>query len=516
MEFYKLSGFLITPFVRFLAKRNRPTKGILIKKQADILRRVIKKCTNTQFGIDHGFREIRDIDTYQDRVPIRTYEQFSEEYWKHKFPIINNATWPGATPYFAKTSGTTSGIAKFIPCTLEMVKSNNRAGMQVILEHFNNCPNSKILHGRYFMFAGSPSLQELAPEVYAGELSGIAARETPAWAGRDRYYPPAEIAAIRDWESKLNTISEDCLNKDIRAISGLPSWLQILFKRISSRFPDGHNRLVEWFPDLQLIVHGGMSFEAYRQSFFEMTEGLNCDFREVYAASEGFFAIADQGHGEGMRLIADNGIFYEFIPFDKYHDEQPQRYWLGNVVPDVDYVLIVTTNAGLWSYVVGDIIRFVDIDPFRILFSGRLSQTLSMFGEKALNEEIEAVLRDVAVRRNMKIADFAVCSYFDQNKGRHLYLIEGLERTKSDEAQKMASEIDVALQAVNTGYATRRRNNVGILSPRVDILESGSFVEWMERKGKSGGQHKVPRLMSKEQADELLEISSKRKKTGKT
>lgn len=515
MELYKLSGFLITPFVRFLAKRRHSKKTDLIKKQADILRRIIKKCSNTQFGVDHGFREIYDIETYQDRVPIRTYEQFWEEYWKHNFPTLNNVTWPGRTPYFAKTSGTTTGIAKFIPCTLEMVNSNNRAGMQVILEHFNKLPNSKILHGRYFMFAGSPNLDELAPGIFAGELSGIAARETPAWAGRDRYYPPTEIAAIRDWETKLATISEDCLNKNIRTISGLPSWLQILFKRISNRFPDGHNRLIEWFPDLQLIVHGGMSLEPYRQSFVDMINGLNCDFREVYAASEGFFAISDQGHGEGMRLIADNGIFYEFIPFDKYQEDKPQRYWLGNVVPDVDYVIIVTTNAGLWSYVVGDIIRFVEIDPYRILFSGRLSQTLSMFGEKVLNEEIEAMLRDVAVLRNMEIADFTVCSYFDQGKGRHLYLVECLERVKSDEEQRLASEIDVVLQAVNTGYATRRRNNVGILSPRVVILEPGSFAEWMERKGKSGGQHKVPRLMAQQQVDELLAISSERETIGK-
>ena len=510
MKLYKLSGWLITPLVRYLAKRNRQSKIDLTKKQADLLRQLIKKAKHTRFGIDHGFREIHDIPTYQARVPIRTYEQFAKTYWKANFPILENVTWPGRIPYFAKTAGTTSGVSKFIPCTPEMIKSNNRAGMQVILEHFNNCPESKILQGRYFMFAGSPNLEELAPGIHTGELSGIAARETPAWAGRDRYYPPAALAAIRDWETKLQTIADDCLDNDIRAIGGLPSWLLILFKRIATRFPNNQIRLGDWFPDLQLIVHGGMSFEPYRKSFVKMTEGLEADFREVYAASEGFFAISDRGPGEGMRLIADNGIFYEFIPLDRYHEESPPRYWLGTVVPDVDYVLIVTSNAGLWSYIVGDIIRFVDIDPFRLIFSGRLSQTLSMFGEKILNEEIEAVLRDVAAQRNIEIADYSVCSYFYRGKGRHLYLLEFLDEEMPDTIESMVLEVDVALQAVNTGYATRRKNNVGIFPPSLAILKPGSFSEWMTRKGKAGGQHKVPRTLGQEQVDELLAISDQR------
>lgn len=510
MKLYKLSGWLITPLVYFLAKRNRRSSLDLKKKQADILLQLIKRARHSQFGIDHVFGKIHDIPTYQARVPIRTYEQFVETYWKAHFPILENVTWPGRINYFAKSSGTISGMSKFIPCTQEMIKSNNRAGMQVILEHFKNYPRSKILQGRYFMFAGSPNLEELAPGIHAGELSGIAAKETPAWAGRDRYYPPAEIAAIRDWETKLQTIADDSLDKDIRAIGGLPSWLLILFKRISTHSLSNQIRLSDWFPDLQLIVHGGMSFEPYRQSFLKMTEGLEVDFREVYAASEGFFAVSDRGHGEGMRLIADNGIFYEFIPLDRYHEENPPRYWLGTVVPHVDYVLIVTTNAGLWSYIVGDIIRFVDIDPFRLIFSGRLSQTLSMFGEKILNEEIEAVLRDLATQRNVEIADYSVYSHFDQGKGRHLFLLECLYDAIPEAIESMVSEIDVALQEINTGYATRRKNNVGILRPSLAILQPGTFSEWMERKGKAGGQHKVPRIVGQAQVDELLTISKRR------
>lgn len=510
MKLYKLSGWLVTPLIRFLAKRNRRVKADQTKKQAELLIQLVKKAANTRFGNDHGFPDIRDIKTYQANVPVRTYEQFSKSYWESNFPILENVTWPETIPYFAKTSGTTSGNSKFIPCTREMIKSNNRAGMQVILEHFNNRPSSKILLGRYFMFAGSPNLEQLAPGIYAGELSGIAARETPAWAGRDRYYPPPDLASLNDWETKLETIAEDCLDKDIRAIGGLPSWLQILFRRMATRFPGKQIRLEDWFPDLELIVHGGMSFEPYRHNFREMTKGINPDFREVYAASEGFFAIADRSHGEGMKLVTENDIFYEFIPFDRYHEDDPPRYWLGTVATDVDYVLVVTTNAGLWSYVVGDIIRFVDTEPFRILFSGRLSQTLSLFGEKVLTEEIEAILRDAAEQRNLQIADFTVCSYFDQGKGRHLYLIEFVDNMKSGNAADMATEIDTGLQGVNTGYLTRRKNNVGILKPRLAVLEPGSFAEWMAQRGKSGGQNKVPRTVSQDQVDELMAISDER------
>lgn len=504
---FKATGWLITPLIRALALRKQQTADAAIAKQKLILKKLVKKARKTQFGRDHEFARIDDLKSYQEHVPIRSYEEFHETYWNAGFPALDNVTWPGRIPYFAKTSGTTSGVSKFIPCTREMVRSNNRAGMEVILAHFRNRPSSKILHGRYFMFAGSPKLQQLSNGVFAGELSGIAARETPAWAGRERYYPSDDLAAIGDWQTKLDRISLDCLDKDIRAISGLPSWLQILFQRIAAQASSGKDRLSDWFPDLQLIVHGGMGFEPYRQHFQKLAEGTDIDFREIYAASEGFFGIADRGIAEGMRLIVGNGVFYEFVPLDRYHEENPPRHWLGNVEVGVDYVLVVTTCAGLWSYVVGDIVRFVDISQFRVLFAGRLSQTLSKFGEKVLIDEVEAALGAVMGRYGAILDDYSISSYFEQGKGRHLYILELSGQGDLGPAEHVAEEIDKTLKSENAGYATRRRDDVGILVPKVVFVKQGTFSSWMGAKGKAGGQHKVPRTVDREHVQELRATS---------
>ncbi len=506
-KLYVIFGRLATPVVRFFASRAQKPRAAIIESQSKTLRQLIRKARDTRFGRDHGFEKIRDLQDYQASVPVRNYEDFQKQYWASSFPVLDDVTWPGRIPYFAKTSGTTSGKSKFIPCTRAMVRANNRAGIQVIMAHFNAMPESRILLGRYFMFAGSPNLEELAQNVFAGELSGIAARETPFWAGRDRYYPPVELAAVTDWREKLRLISDDCVDKNIRAIGGLPSWLSILFACMAERSPNVGTRLSNWFPDLQLIVHGGMSFEPYRDQFSKLTSGLEVDFREVYAASEGFFAVSDRAYGEGMRLIANCGVFYEFIPLDRYQSDDPPRCWLAEVAVDVDYVLVVTTCAGLWSYVVGDIIRFVDIDNFRLRFAGRISQTLSQFGEKVLNEEVEAAFAKVGQYHGLELNDFTICPQFEDNKGRYIFVIEFTASSKPVNNRQLAAEIDSALQAANSGYATRRLNDVAILPPILHVLPAGSFAAWMEKNGQAGGQHKVPRTIQEKQLWELVPSS---------
>ena len=509
VKLYEVTGRIITPLIRHLASRRKKTATELIEEQSRTLLRLVSTAHNTQFGRDHAFESISNIEDYQQHVPIRNYEQFWDEYWSTTFPKLENATWPGRIKYFAKTSGTTTGVSKFIPCTSEMIKANNRAGMRVIFEHLRNNPSSNILHGRYFMFAGSPNLEELAPNVFAGELSGIAAKETPFWAGRDRYYPPDCLSAIGDWQTKLERISEDCLDKDIRAIGGLPSWMQILFQRIFEQTHTDIPELARCFPKLELIIHGGMSFEPYRDYFLRIANGLEIDFREIYAASEGFFAIADRQYGDGMRLLADNGLFYEFIPLDRFGDDNPPRHWLGNIKPNIDYVLLVTSCAGLWSYVVGDIIRFTDTQNMRLIFSGRLSQTLSKFGEKVLNEEVESVLALVMGNHDFALNDFAVASIFDKqtDKGRHIYLVEMQKLPEGVSSRQLAREIDIALQEKNSGYATRRQHDVAILTPELVSLQPGTFALWMEQHGRAGGQQKVPRTISDKQLGELVAIS---------
>lgn len=505
-KMYKLTGIIGEFFIKRIAKKNVVSYDDGIKAQKTILNYLRKKAGDTQFGKDHNFKAIKDIEDYQEQVSIRDYSDFWSEYWEKAFPNLTNITWPNEIPYFAKTSGTTTGKNKYIPCTLEMVKSNNKAGMQVLVEHYRNKPKSKVLRGRYFMFAGSPDLEQLGNNIYAGELSGISAKETPKWAGRERYYPPYELAQIKDWNEKLDKISSDCLNKNIRAISGLPSWLQILFLRIFKNHPGYDSTLKSHFPDLELLVHGGMSFEPYFNFFTNITKKSDVDFREIYAASEGFFAISDRKYGEGLRLIPDNGIFYEFIRLEDFHNSNPKRYWLNNIENNIDYVLIVTTCAGLWSYVVGDIIKFTDYKNLRLLFSGRLSQTLSMFGEKVLNEEIESVVATSLEELNLTLKDYTIFSAFlenDPSKGIHTYIIETKESASGMEIE-LAKKIDCNLKAANSGYATRRKNDIGIIEPKVIIGRKGMFEDWMNSMGKTGGQNKVPRIVNQSQMNNLL------------
>lgn len=505
---YKLTGKLFGYFLSLYAKKKPAVCRAEVQSQKKLLLQLVEMSAQTTFGIDHSFAETNSIAQFQKSVPVRDYGAFWEEYWRPVFPKLDDVTWPGRIEYFAKTSGTTTGKAKFIPVSSDMVKSNNRAGLQVVIEHLRNRPTSKVLEGRTFLFAGSPDLEQLAPGVFAGELSGIAARETPTWAGRDRYYPPPELARLKDWQEKLETLSADCLDKDIRAVSGLPSWVQILFERIFANDPGSSKKLQSYFPDLELVVHGGMSFAPYRD-YFQSIDGNTIDYREVYAASEGFFAVADRSYDDGLRLILNNGIFFEFIKADEVADRSAKRYWLGDVKKGVNYAIVVTTCAGLWGYLVGDIVRFVDVENFRILFVGRLSQTLSVFGEKVVNEEIEAVIAVAAGEMNFKFHDFAVGSAFvdgGSNKGQHTFIIEFEEVLSADQELELAKIIDKELANTNSGYATRRKNDVSMVAPLIISAPNGTFAKWMKKLGKMGGQNKVPRILDQAQFDDLLTL----------
>ena len=274
-------------------------------------------------------------------------------------------------------------------------------------------------------------------------------------------------------------------------------------------FKDNPNRdanLKNYFPDIELLVHGGMSFEPYYNFFTNITKNSDVDFREIYAASEGFFAVSDRKYGEGLRLITNNGIFYEFIKLEDFHQSNPSRYWLSNVENDIDYVLIVSTCAGLWSYIVGDIIKFIDYKNLRLLFSGRLSQTLAMFGEKVLNEEIESVVAKALKELKLTLKDYTIYSSFlenDPSKGMHTYIIETKESASGLEIE-LAKKIDFNLQTINSGYATRRKNDIGIVTPKVILGRKGLFEDWMNIMGKTGGQNKVPRIINQTQMNQIL------------
>ncbi len=499
---YKITGWLGGLGLKAYARRNRKSIAPATAQKRQLLE-LVAKAKETKFGVDHDFANITTVAEYQSRVPIRTFDQFWADYWSEPFPQLDDVTWPGTIRYFARSSGTTTGESKHIPCSDEMITANNRGGFEVVIEHLRNNPNSRVSAGRTFLFGGSPTLDELAPGIFAGELSGIAARETPAIAGRDRYYPPPELAAISDWNDKVDRFARDCVGKNIRSISGVPTWLQVLFDRAFDIAGIDDRRLVTLFPDLELITHGGINFEPYQDAFTKLLEGSHAELREVYAASEGFIAVADRGPGDGMRLLLGNGLFYEFIDADQLDQPDPQRHWIDNVELDTNYAMIITSCAGLWSYAIGDLVRFVDLDTPRILVAGRVSQTMSTFGEHVTGEQLDIAVATAARHLGVTVNDFAIAPVFgtDQAVGRHRYIIE-IEGTPDGD---LVEAIDASLAEQNADYRTKRTNDIVLSAPEVQTVPPGTFASWMTANGQAGGQRKVPRVTTPDRLDNIAQ-----------
>ncbi len=492
-----------TPLLRLYARARLAKLAGLdpVETQRRQLLALLKAARATRFGRDHGFASITDVASFQARVPLRRYEQFWDEYWRNAYPVLVDCTWPGTIPFFAVTSGTTSGVTKNIPCSRPMTRSNRKSALDILVHHLANRPNSRILAGRSFMLGGSVRLREVAPGIFSGDLSGIAGRDVPFWA-RPRYFPPRELEAIEDWAEKIERLAPASLGADIRSISGTPSWLLLFFERLRQAAGTDDPGLAGLYPDLELQIHGGVGFAPYRARFARLLEGSRAETREVYPASEGFIALADLGPGEGLRLQADTGLFYEFVPVEALSEARPPRLWLADVEIGRDYALAVTTCAGLWSYLVGDTVRFVSLDPPRILVTGRTSYTLSAFGEHLIGEEIEDAVATAARAIGRDLTDFAVGAIVpgadaDRAAGGHLYIceFEG-EPPGARDLARFAASLDARLSALNEDYAVHRAGDFGMAPPRVVAAPPGAFAAWMQSRGKLGGQNKVPRVIT--------------------
>jgi hypothetical protein len=370
-----------------------------------------------------------------------------------------------------------------------MNRSNARAALDILVHQLANRPQSSVLGGKSFMLGGSTDLTALAAGILAGDLSGIAAHQTPWWARRYTF-PPRDLALLTDWEEKVERLARACRDEDIRVISGTPSWLLIFFHRLSDDGPHA-------FPNLEMLIHGGVNFSAYQDQFMELLRGTRAELREVYPASEGFVAIADRGSGDGMRLQVDNGIFYEFVPVDDVDADKPARHWLSNVTTGVDYAIAVSTNAGLWSYLIGDVIRFVDLTPPRLLVTGRLSYFLSAFGEHLTGEDIDAAISHATTATGTHVTDYAVGAVFpdaSDSRGGHRYIIEFA--ALSPDLRQFAQTLDAELSGRNDDYRAHRSAGFGLRDPDIVPVPSGTFAAWMKQRGQLGGQHKVPRVIA--------------------
>ena len=466
--------------------------------QAKQLTSLIQRAAQTKFGRDHEFARLRDVAGYQAAVPLRRYETMWREYWQPVFPVLDDCSWPGQIPFFALSSGTSQGTSKYVPCTREMNHANRRAGMDMLVHHLASQPDSRVMGGKIFLLGGSTGLNKLADGVYGGDLSGIAASRAPVWARRFRF-PPPELALIEDWEQKIALLSKAVLDQDIRVIAGTPSWLLIFFERLFAARQNLPPRLNSFFPNLELLVHGGVNFAPYRRQFEGLLENSRAETRESYAASEGFIAVADRRPGEGMRLITDNGIFYEFIPVSEIDSAKPVRHWATTLETGVDYAIAVTTCAGLWSYLIGDTVRFMDRAPPRLMITGRISYMLSSFGEHLTGEEIEDAVAHAANEIGLTVSDFSVGTLFPGEKtsrGGHLYVVEfGAESAGPEQTKRFADLVDRELCRHNDDYRAHRSGGFGMDSPRLIVVQKGTFAAWMKSRGRLGGQNKVPRVI---------------------
>lgn len=491
----------LTPIVRLYAARRLRTLAKLdpIAAQRQTLAKLIESGAKTRFGKDHRFESIESVRDYQQRVPLRKYEDFWRDYWKSGYPVLDNVTWPGRVPFFALTSGTSSGSTKYIPITAAMRRSNTKAALDVLAHHARAKPNSRFFGGKSFMLGGSTALTQEAPRVFSGDLSGIATKTLPRWAA-GHAFPDAELALMSDWEKKVEILAEKSLREDIRVLTGTPSWILILLTRIRALRDAQGQTAMPVFPALDLFIHGGVNFTPYRARFAELFAGRDVDMREVYPASEGFIAFADRKFGDGLRLNVDHGLFFEFVPVEELDAARPTRHWAANIEKDVNYAVVLTTCSGLWSYVIGDTVRFTDVETPRVLITGRTSYGLSAFGEHLIGEEIETAVAKASAEIGIDITDYSVGALFPDEtgtRGGHLFVVEFAGEKLNDAAvAKFAAAIDAELMRLNDDYKAHRAEGFGMDAPRVQAVSAGTFARWMKSRGKLGGQHKVARVIN--------------------
>jgi len=476
----------------FHAFAHRRTANLAASDPVGVQRRtllgLIKRASSTRFGRDHGFGLIRTVAEFQKAVPVRTYEELWDIYLKARYPLLDDLTWPGRIPYFALTSGTTQGATKYIPISREMTASNAKGGKTTLAFHLAARPQSKLFHGRLFFLGGSTNLERPAPGVRQGDLSGIAAEELNGLL-RPYTFPPLDLALETNWDKKLALLAEQSLNERITMVAGVPSWLLALFQRLFEL--SGKTTIAEVWPHLEMVTHGGVSFDPYRHAFEEVLGSPTIRLQETYPCSEGFIAFGDPETGL-LRLLFDHGIFYEFIPIDEVESAQPTRHWLGNVQVGVNYAIVVSTCAGMWSHLIGDTVRFESLKPPLLTFTGRTKYTLSAFGEHLISEEVEAAMATSSEVVNASVRDWHVGPVFHGPLGHHQFVIEFLRAPADPGAFR--SSLDADLIRRNADYQAHRAEGVGLPLPALLVLKPGGFESWMRSKGKLGGQHKVPRM----------------------
>ncbi|MEA3426770.1 MAG: GH3 auxin-responsive promoter family protein [Bacteroidota bacterium] len=480
-----LKSLLARPFANYIYNKTRKGMQTAIEDQEAILKMLLKHGRNTVFGKEHRLDLVSDQAGFAQAVPVRDYEQF-KPYIEQIKEGKQNILWKGRPIYFAKTSGTTSGV-KYIPITKDSIDNHINTARNALLCYMAETGNSAFASGKMIFLSGSPELERVG-NIPTGRLSGIVNHHVPSYL-RANQLPSYETNCIEDWETKLDKIVEETLHKDMTLISGIPPWMQMYFDRLTER---SGKKVSELFPNFSVMVQGGVNFEPYKARMFE-TIGKKIDSIELFPASEGFFAFQDSQNAEGLLLNTNSGIYYEFIPVGEIFSENPTRLSLKEVKTGENYAMIINSNAGLWGYNLGDTVKFVSTEPYRLLVTGRIKHFISAFGEHVIGEEVEQALLKASNEEQAKITEFTVAPMIQQEQGKsyHEWFIE-FEQEPAD-MQRFIRSLELSLRQKNVYYDDLISGNI-LMQLQVRKVQKNGFIDYMRSIGKLGGQNKVPRL----------------------
>ena len=473
--------------------------------QEELFESIINKGAKTAYGIENGFDKIKTHQEFK-KVPLQMYEDVK--------PLIDRVMsgeqgllWPSETKWFAKSSGTSSR-SKLIPVTKESLEDcHYKGGKDLLAMYYNNHPNRKLYNGKHLIIGGSAEINYLSTDSYFGDLSAIIVKNLPWWV-EIRRTPSKEIALMSEWQSKIEQMAKSTIEQDVYIIAGVPSWTMVLMNKVLEI--SGKSNLKEVWPNLELFMHGGVSFEPYREQFKRLIPDPKMNYVETYNASEGFFGIQDQVNSDEMLLMLDYGIFFEFIPMKEYNGVNSKVvHSLREVELNTNYAIVISTNGGLWRYIVGDTIRFTSRSPYRFKITGRTKSYINTFGEELIVENAEMAIAEACKRTNAQIRDFSAAPVFmtENESGAHEWVIEFVQYP--DEIERFGDVLDEKLREINSDYDAKRYHNIILQKPILNIVKPGTFDGWLKENNKLGGQNKIPRLMNdREILEQILQISN--------
>jgi hypothetical protein len=494
-NFMNIKSILAKPFANYIYRGIKKGMTTAVEDQQKIFHQLLKTGSTTIFGNDHHFKNVKTHEEFCQAVSIRDYEQY-KSYIEQVKQGKHNVLWKGLPIYFAKTSGTTSGV-KYIPITKDSISNHINSARNALLCYMAETGNTRFADGKMIFLSGSPELERVGG-VPTGRLSGIVNHHIPKYL-RTNQLPTYETNCIEEWETKLDKIVQETIKQDMTLISGIPPWMQMYFDRLTA---NAGKTIKDVFPNLSVLVHGGVNFDPYKAKLFDSV-GKVMPTIETFPASEGFFAFQDSQEAEGLLLNTNSGIFFEFVPASEILNDNPIRLTLKDVKIGENYALVVSSNAGLWAYNIGDTVKFVSLNPYRLVVTGRIKHFISAFGEHVISEEVEYSLLKAAEEEGVRITEFTVAPVIQSNQGKsyHEWLIE-FEKAP-DNLQQFAAKINDNLRHKNIYYDDLITGN--ILEPlQIKKVQKNGFIEYMKSVGKLGGQNKVPRLSNdRKVADDL-------------